>query len=82
MTVEANSYVGSRALPTLPNSALNILESFLGLFGISTTKRTKLTIIKNASGIVKPSRYHTQVVIQIVYSVIGIMLSKKQIILV
>ncbi|XLQ98847.1 hypothetical protein S83_065046 [Arachis hypogaea] len=56
LTVEANSYVGSRALPTLPNTALNILESALGMCGISTTKRTKLTILKNASGIVKPSR--------------------------
>ncbi|XP_027908144.1 ABC transporter G family member 36-like [Vigna unguiculata] len=56
LTVEANSYVGSRALPTLPNSALNILESLFGICGISTAKRTKLTILKNASGIVKPSR--------------------------
>ncbi|XP_047177398.1 ABC transporter G family member 36-like, partial [Vigna umbellata] len=56
LTVEANSFVGSRALPTLPNSALNILESLFGICGISTAKRTKLTILKNASGIVKPSR--------------------------
>jgi len=63
LTVEANSYVGSRALPTLPNSALNILESLFGICGISTAKRTKLTILKNASGIVKPSRYHNQVVL-------------------
>ncbi|TKY48211.1 ABC transporter G family member 35 [Spatholobus suberectus] len=56
LTVEANAYVGSRALPTLPNVALNIVESALGLFGISTAKRTKLTILKNVSGIIKPSR--------------------------
>ncbi|RZB97864.1 ABC transporter G family member 36 isoform C [Glycine soja] len=56
LTVEADSYVGSRALPTLPNVALNLLESALGIFGISTAKRTKLTILKNTSGIVKPSR--------------------------
>lgn len=62
LTVEADSYVGSRALPTLPNVALNLLESALGIFGISTAKRTKLTILKNTSGIVKPSRYHNQVV--------------------
>lgn len=72
MTVEANSYVGSRALPTLPNTALNILESALGIFGISTAKRTKLTILKNASGIVKPSRYHIKVII---YSVLGTIFS-------
>ncbi|KAK7261778.1 hypothetical protein RIF29_28097 [Crotalaria pallida] len=56
LNVEANCYIGSRALPTLPNVALNVLESFIGLFGISTAKRTKLTILKNASGIIKPSR--------------------------
>ncbi|GAU24753.1 hypothetical protein TSUD_355820 [Trifolium subterraneum] len=56
LNVEADSFVGSRALPTLPNVALNIVESLLGLCGISTTKRTQLTILKNASGIVKPSR--------------------------
>ncbi|QCE08996.1 ATP-binding cassette [Vigna unguiculata] len=56
LTVEADSYVGSRALPTLPNVALNIAESALGLCGISTAKRTKLTILKDVSGIIKPSR--------------------------
>ncbi|KAJ1388741.1 P-loop containing nucleoside triphosphate hydrolase [Sesbania bispinosa] len=56
LTVEADSYVGSRALPTLPNVALNIVESALGIFGISTAKRTKLPIMKDASGIIKPSR--------------------------
>ncbi|XP_057431805.1 ABC transporter G family member 36-like [Lotus japonicus] len=56
LTIEADSYVGGRALPTLPNSALNIVESLLGACGISTTKRTKLTVLKNVSGIVKPGR--------------------------
>lgn len=56
LTVEADSYIGSRALPTLPNVAMNLLESALGVCGISTAKRTKLTILKNASGIIKPSR--------------------------
>ena len=56
MTVEADCYIGSRALPTLPNAALNIAESALGLLGISMAKRTKLTILKDASGMVKPSR--------------------------
>ncbi|PON54344.1 ABC transporter-like [Parasponia andersonii] len=56
LTVEADCYIGSRALPTLPNAALNIAESALGLLGISLAKRTKLTILKDASGMVKPSR--------------------------
>lgn len=56
LTVEADCYIGSRALPTLPNTALNIAESALGLFGIGLAKRTKLTILKDVSGIIKPSR--------------------------
>ncbi|XP_027344116.1 ABC transporter G family member 35 [Abrus precatorius] len=56
LTVEADSHVGSRALPTLPNVALNIVESGLSLCGITTAKRRNLTILKNVSGIIKPSR--------------------------
>ncbi|KAJ9692264.1 hypothetical protein PVL29_011366 [Vitis rotundifolia] len=56
LTIEADCYIGSRALPTLPNAALNIAESGLGLLGIRLAKQTKLTILKDASGIVKPSR--------------------------
>jgi hypothetical protein len=57
LTIEADCHVGSRALPTLPNTALNILESAIGMLGIELAKRTKLTILKDATGIIKPSRY-------------------------
>uniref|UniRef100_A0A7N1A3M5 ABC transporter domain-containing protein n=2 Tax=Kalanchoe fedtschenkoi TaxID=63787 RepID=A0A7N1A3M5_KALFE len=56
LTIEADCYVGNRALPTLPNVARNIVESALSVVGLSFAKRSKLTILKNASGIVKPSR--------------------------
>ncbi|XP_065866240.1 ABC transporter G family member 29-like [Euphorbia lathyris] len=56
LTVEANCYIGSRALPSLLNSAKNIAESGLGMVGISFARKTKLTILKDASGIIKPSR--------------------------
>ncbi|KDP40866.1 hypothetical protein JCGZ_24865 [Jatropha curcas] len=56
LTVEADCHIGSRALPTLPNAARNIAESAIGLLGINLAKRTKLTILKDASGILKPSR--------------------------
>lgn len=56
LTIEADCYVGNRALPTLPNVARNIAESALGCLGIGLAKRTKLTILKDASGIIKPSR--------------------------
>ncbi|KAK4410534.1 ABC transporter G family member 36, partial [Sesamum angolense] len=56
LTVEADCFVGDRALPTLPNAARNIGEMVLGCYGISLAKKTKLTILKDASGIIKPSR--------------------------
>ncbi|KAK6153661.1 hypothetical protein DH2020_013300 [Rehmannia glutinosa] len=56
LTVEADCFVGDRALPTLPNAARNIAETALGCFGIRMAKKTKLTILKDASGIIKPSR--------------------------
>ncbi|XP_024969108.1 ABC transporter G family member 35-like isoform X3 [Cynara cardunculus var. scolymus] len=56
LTIEADCYVGDRALPSLPNAARNYAESLLGSLGISLAKKTKLTILKDASGIIKPSR--------------------------
>ncbi|MCL7044741.1 hypothetical protein MKW94_007516 [Papaver nudicaule] len=56
VTVEAKCYVGNRALPTLLNTARNIVESTLETVGINAAKRTNLTILKNVSGIIKPSR--------------------------
>ncbi|KAL5976777.1 transcription factor [Asimina triloba] len=56
LTIEAKCYVGTRALPTLINTARNIAESALAMLGIRLTKRTTLTILKDASGVIKPSR--------------------------
>ncbi|KAJ6842230.1 ABC transporter G family member 42-like [Iris pallida] len=56
LTVEADCYIGNRALPTLLNAARNIAESALGIFGVSLAKRTTLTILRDVSGIVHPSR--------------------------
>ncbi|KAK3219964.1 hypothetical protein Dsin_013934 [Dipteronia sinensis] len=56
LTIEADCYIGNRALPSLLNTARNISESILGIVGIQLAKRTKLTILKEASGIIKPSR--------------------------
>ena len=59
LTVEAKCYVGNRALPTLLNSARNLGESALGILGIRLAKKTSLTILKDASGIIRPSRFQT-----------------------
>ncbi|XP_050230912.1 ABC transporter G family member 29-like [Mercurialis annua] len=56
LSVEANCYIGSRALPSLLNSVKNSAESCLAMLGISFAKKTKLKILRDASGIIKPSR--------------------------
>ncbi|CAN8269239.1 unnamed protein product [Cochlearia groenlandica] len=56
LTIEANCHIGKRALPTLPNVALNIGERCLGLLGFDFANTTKLIILKDVSGIIKPSR--------------------------
>ncbi|CAK8574691.1 unnamed protein product [Lathyrus sativus] len=56
LTVEAEAYVGGRALPTLLNSVTNAVESILISLHILTNKKKHMTILKDVSGIVKPSR--------------------------
>ncbi|CAN6441234.1 unnamed protein product [Victoria cruziana] len=56
LTIEAECHVGSRALPTLWNATRNLAESAVGMMGINLSKTTTLTILKDASGIVRPSR--------------------------
>ncbi|XP_072984475.1 ABC transporter G family member 42-like [Typha latifolia] len=56
LTIEAKCHLGTRALPTLWNTARNIAESAVGLTGVRMAKRTTLTILNDVSGIVQPSR--------------------------
>ncbi|KAK4784578.1 hypothetical protein SAY86_018946 [Trapa natans] len=56
LTIEADCHIGSRALPTLLNTAQNLAESAFALVGIRWAKQANLTILKDVSGIVKPSR--------------------------
>eukprot|EP00250_Pteridium_aquilinum_P014948 c22298_g1_i1 orf=828-5267(+) len=56
LNIEADAYVGSRALPTLWNFTLNIIEGFLGLIHLLPSRKRKHTILNNVSGILKPSR--------------------------
>ncbi|KAL2345195.1 hypothetical protein Fmac_006480 [Flemingia macrophylla] len=56
VSVEGNVYFGSRALPTLLNVTLNIFERILGLFHLAPSKKRKINILKDVSGIIKPSR--------------------------
>ncbi|CAH9075903.1 unnamed protein product [Cuscuta europaea] len=56
VNVEADCYVGDRALPSLLNTLRNLAEAALAFLGITLAQKTKLTILKHASGIIKPSR--------------------------
>ncbi|XP_062229007.1 ABC transporter G family member 42 [Phragmites australis] len=56
LTVQAKCHVGSRALPTLLNTARNIAEGALGLVGVRLGRQATLTILKDVSGVVRPSR--------------------------
>ncbi|XP_019424860.1 PREDICTED: ABC transporter G family member 39-like [Lupinus angustifolius] len=54
--VEGDVHVGGRALPTLLNVLLNILEVIAGVLHLIKSKKKEIQILKNVSGIVKPSR--------------------------
>jgi ABC-type multidrug transport system fused ATPase/permease subunit len=54
--VQARCHVGSRALPTLLNTARNMAEGALGLCGLRLGRQATLTILRDVSGVVRPSR--------------------------
>ncbi|KAJ7956612.1 Pleiotropic drug resistance ABC transporter [Quillaja saponaria] len=56
LTVESFVHVGSRALPTIPNFICNMAEAFLRQLRLYRGKRSKLTILADISGIIRPSR--------------------------
>ncbi|KAL4280604.1 hypothetical protein GQ457_03G028150 [Hibiscus cannabinus] len=56
LSIEGDAYLGTRALPTLLNSTLNTIEGVLGLIKLSPSKKRVVNILRDVSGIVKPSR--------------------------
>lgn len=56
LTVEAKVYLGSRALPTLLNFAINMLQGMVHCLHIFPSRKASLTILQNVSGIIKPQR--------------------------
>ncbi|GAV69190.1 ABC_tran domain-containing protein/ABC2_membrane domain-containing protein/PDR_assoc domain-containing protein [Cephalotus follicularis] len=56
LNVEAEALSGSRALPTFINFYVNIVENFLSYLHIMSSRKRHLTILKDVSGIIKPSR--------------------------
>ncbi|XP_042517441.1 pleiotropic drug resistance protein 1-like isoform X2 [Macadamia integrifolia] len=56
LNVNAEAYVGSRALPTMINFTANVIEAILSSIGILRSKKRPLAILHDVSGIVKPGR--------------------------
>ncbi|KAJ8755785.1 hypothetical protein K2173_024329 [Erythroxylum novogranatense] len=56
LNVEAEVEVGSRALPSFFNFSVSIIESLLIGLHILSSKKKRLNILKDVSGIIKPSR--------------------------
>ncbi|KAK7392996.1 hypothetical protein VNO78_21446 [Psophocarpus tetragonolobus] len=56
LSVEGDAYVGTRALPTLLNSTLNVIEGALDYVKLLQHNKRVVKIIEDISGIVKPSR--------------------------
>ncbi|KAK4357468.1 hypothetical protein RND71_023078 [Anisodus tanguticus] len=56
LSVDAETYVGNRAVPTIFNFTVNILEGFLNSLHILPNRKRPLPILHEVSGIVKPGR--------------------------
>ncbi|KAM7493205.1 hypothetical protein LguiB_027814 [Lonicera macranthoides] len=56
LNVDAEAYVGSRALPTIFNFSANMLEGFLNYLHIIPSKKKPLPVLHDVSGIIKPGR--------------------------
>ncbi|KAK4717282.1 hypothetical protein R3W88_015620 [Solanum pinnatisectum] len=56
LSIEGDTYVGSRALPTLWNATINFVEGALEKVKLIPSKKRVVKILHDVSGIVKPSR--------------------------
>ncbi|CAN6456253.1 unnamed protein product [Victoria cruziana] len=56
LNVDADVHVGSRGLPTLLNSVVNLLEGSLNFLHVIPKNKKPLSILHNVSGIIKPKR--------------------------
>ncbi|KAK2987376.1 hypothetical protein RJ640_007063, partial [Escallonia rubra] len=56
LNVDAEAYVGGRALPTIVNFSINMLEGFLNYLHILPSRKKPLPILHDVSGIIKPGR--------------------------
>ncbi|TXG62103.1 hypothetical protein EZV62_013466 [Acer yangbiense] len=57
LNIEAEAYVGGRALPTIFNFCANIFEGFLNCLHILPSRKKPLPILHDVSGIIKPRSF-------------------------
>ncbi|KAK2446080.1 pleiotropic drug resistance protein [Trifolium repens] len=56
LNVEAEACVGSRALPTILNFSINLLEGFVNFLHLIPSRKKPLAVLHDVSGIIKPKR--------------------------
>ncbi|KAF9614059.1 hypothetical protein IFM89_014859 [Coptis chinensis] len=56
INISAEAYIGDRALPTVFNASINAVEGLLNTLHVLPSQKTKLSILENVSGIIKPGR--------------------------
>ncbi|GAB2284885.1 transcription factor [Dionaea muscipula] len=56
LSIDAEVHVGSRALPSVFNFALNLVEGALNFLHILPSRKQPLSILHDVSGIIKPGR--------------------------
>ncbi|WCJ40334.1 ABC transporter G family member 40 [Euphorbia peplus] len=56
VNVQTEAHVGSRALPTFLNFSIDIVEGFLNALHILPSRKRRLSIIQDISGIIRPRR--------------------------
>jgi ABC-type multidrug transport system ATPase subunit len=56
LKIDAEAFVGGRALPSFVNAVTNVIEGLLNILHIIPSKKKHVAILKDVSGIVKPRR--------------------------
>ncbi|XP_043694952.1 pleiotropic drug resistance protein 1-like isoform X2 [Telopea speciosissima] len=56
LNVDTEAHMGSRALPSIPNFTLNMIEGFLNYIHLLPSKKKPLSILRDVSGVIKPGR--------------------------
>ncbi|XP_074286403.1 pleiotropic drug resistance protein 1-like isoform X2 [Silene latifolia] len=56
LSIDGEAYVGTRALPSIYNSVLNLLEDVLHYLHLLNSRKVPISILHGVSGIIKPGR--------------------------